>query len=103
MLIQSQIHKIGGSYFVKISPEAVKLLNLGQKELIEYEIKRKLTYASEQIDIDIKELKDYECLICNYPFVSDDNVVDIYCPNCGNEDTDNIKQLQSEEENDNLN
>jgi rubredoxin len=84
MIHHSQVIKIGGSCYIKLSPEIIRCFKIIPTDVIKFDVLDK-----------IELLKKYKCSICNYAFVSDDEE-NVYCPNCGNEDKEEIELIEEE-------
>lgn len=84
MIQQNTLIKIGGSYYLKITQEAKKLLEANEGDIIVFDLIKTIKPEND--------IKSYRCLVCNHFF--DQNDEEQFCPACGNEDKYSIELLE---------
>jgi hypothetical protein len=86
MIITRNIIELGDSKAITLPKEISDDLKIKDKVVFDIKVVQNLSSDAN--------IKDYECLVCNYRFSVNPYVDEIYCPSCQNENADAIKEVQ---------
>lgn len=85
----SKITEVGNSLYILLDKNLVNSLGAKKDDLAEIDV----NIIAKNSDFKVKE---YKCLVCSHQYFLNEELEDIYCSYCGNDNLDAIKEIEGE-------